>query len=1004
MPDTRKGVNEFQRRLWNLHPAFFNVTDQITNPHEVIVLPIPVEAFMPGAVAFNQFNKESDIGYLYMLALQSILYSCFKMETIAKRKQAAIERIAQYRLELVYSDDEIDPKLLQYRVWIFVTNNIVTVGEGLEEMIQDNHELHYQYHDPVSWEGMSKKRRADSIPNPDAYMEHLYPHEYYRVIHDKEKWCHMICDPYIGTNRTSLQLDSITKLTSKLGDRTNPANPANVFNAVDCILFKTPKNAHPMQKEYSNYRRQTASDGTTIYTFPKLPEVIQNGKSEKLLHTIIFWSVSPLDFCSKWRPEHQLKKIHGILQQVGDELPGLRYIWQNEMESANEQRSDQSVLTAADIMKRNELLELENIHNHPVEGEVPYNPKDNLNSSIELIKGFMRERSIQTYYISDMNLFRKEQIATLEKHEAMITDAEEYAAWYKKFEDDSFAEFKARCWTNESDISSMGHLIRTWGNRPEHRNRTISHKKSDPRLSVFGNMIIRDMLYLDVFCAVSSQHERILLSMYAMLDAYRQTMDLHMNIINTGDAGTSKSYTFDILEQASIPKTVTIVSHETTRSHNIDEDTNDTIICMHEIPRSMTVTTMGGNNEQLNAFKERLTRLTVTTISFRFDEFTGKRKQVTSVSECIGTYFGNQNEGTSTMDKATRSRFFINSYTSAKRPQKSIVSLMFAAKAMKGVLLAKKEEFFFEKRMLQYRYFIVEKLIFTKALPEFDYSTAQIYFNKFADLAREKGLKIHPRDVERMLIMARILSICLGLECLFNIPTGPFYGKPFEIEQLKEIKPFLFAPTEVLEFVIGLFRDQFVNSLEPLILHSVRKMHMENTSSRRFKEQYTSEGQPGEEGDRLPRHDFFAPAIETQDQNFRSPLAIKQKKCDFNYVFLGATYKKSAENIRRFTENEDIQPSENQIIDVLKDLKQRTIVCHPYDKADPKDKEPIQQRDREKTSFAAIIADNTGIYLHYWLIDSENPEEDPIENIVKDMWYHHTRQVSLFLSCVSNIL
>jgi hypothetical protein len=94
----------------------------------------------------------------------------------------------------------------------------------------------------------------------------------------------------------------------------------------------------------------------------------------------------------------------------------------------------------------------------------------------------------------------------------------------------------------------------------------------------------------------------------------------------------------------------------------------------------------------------------------------------------------------------------------------------------------------------------------------------------------------HSRTLERMFIIAQILSICLGLECLFNIPTAPYYGQPFSISQLKDIKPFLAAPQEVLHFICGLFAEQLVNPIESNILETIKSMHENNKNTHRFRE------------------------------------------------------------------------------------------------------------------------------------------------------------------------
>lgn len=310
----------------------------------------------------------------------------------------------------------------------------------------------------------------------------------------------------------------------------------------------------------------------------------------------------------------------------------------------------------------------------------------------------------------------------------------------------------------------------------------------------------------------------------------------------------------------------------------------------------MTEKTVGGNNSMESSFKERLTSLKVKVRLFQKDEATGFRDQRTSVSECIGVWQGATNDDVSKFDDALLTRFHLLHFHETNRDFKSIADLLHAHKNLSDAEKRKLNQFITELRVEQYRYYLVEKLIMTNCLPDFDNKNCQLYFKLIWEKLRKAGYNVHNRTIERMMIMTRILSICLGLEYLFNVESGLHREKPFEINMLKDIKPYLYPSAEVMQFVVGLFADQLVNPVENDILDAVRGLHEASASAKRFR---MVDDEPG------------GPATPDQARNQteasfgRDPNVVggssvmPKKKPDYNYVAFSKSVSATADEIHK---------------------------------------------------------------------------------------------------------
>ena len=134
-------------------------------------------------------------------------------------------------------------------------------------------------------------------------------------------------------------------------------------------------------------------------------------------------------------------------------------------------------------------------------------------------------------------------------------------------------------------------------------------------------------------------------------------MDLHFNICSTGDGATSKSFLFEIMIATSVPGTCPEFTYETAKSNAHDENNNHLRNVFQEAPQGMFTSNKHTDPQQEAAFKERLTSQKTSHRRLHIDEHTGVRKQVSSVSQAIGCYFGASNDPKSRSTPAMITRF-----------------------------------------------------------------------------------------------------------------------------------------------------------------------------------------------------------------------------------------------------------------------------------------------------------------------------------------------------------
>lgn len=197
------------KKFWAITAATTNVSAPITSPKSVIVFPIPRELLVRTAVSFMNFDAEKPVASHYMMLFQALLYATWKMKDIAIERGLKIDHIAQARLETIFSNEPENPAVLGYRLWIFVTNQEVSLGDGIEKLLAENATLHSKSEGSISFTAQKGGQQRVTLPGQTDWTTKLQPHERYRLIKDKDMWATKLCDMYINFNRMATKLDEV---------------------------------------------------------------------------------------------------------------------------------------------------------------------------------------------------------------------------------------------------------------------------------------------------------------------------------------------------------------------------------------------------------------------------------------------------------------------------------------------------------------------------------------------------------------------------------------------------------------------------------------------------------------------------------------------------------------------------------------------------------------------------------------------------------------------------
>lgn len=330
-------------------------------------------------------------------------------------------------------------------------------------------------------------------------------------------------------------------------------------------------------------------------------------------------------------------------------------------------------------------------------------------------------------------------------------------------------------------VSEPFRVILDWG--IENKSHVIKRKKYKDWNDLDGmwkheNIFINSMNWkMDVFdndLQVATGHSSLMMLHHSKYDAYRQTMDLHMNIIFTGEGATSKSFLFEKMRQMSIPATVVELTYQTSKADAIDGDRNDTITVFNEAPAGLFMTNKHTDPGDEARFKEKLTSQRVSCKTYEKDDETGLRTNRTTISQSIGVYMGATNDDPADATEAMRTRFYFGQFEKSERKNKSMDACMQGEKIWNEIGEDLLQETMNDFHMEHYRMALLFKLMYIGAISYPTLTTSDIVFMKMSDKLRKMKLNTSTRFKERYDILCRIYTMINAIDLIFNYETSDF--------------------------------------------------------------------------------------------------------------------------------------------------------------------------------------------------------------------------------------
>jgi hypothetical protein len=722
-------------------------------------------------------------------------------------------------------------------------------------------------------------------------------------LHPYQKWMR-VCNTEMYVRTVCDRYDKSQKYTDKMTELLNPknrldlrSNAANPIHVfnIDSAMERTPETADSIFCNRTNYVGE--DEEITSVEFPSAKHTILLTPSQ--LH--------PKVFCGKYLPDHQRW------------MEAQKAITQKQFNNGYDENveTEYDIRTPADI----ERARLEGMYDK---------------SAFAILA-----KQNKAKYLSD--------VAPFEHTDEFTQRYKDYQAW-------AIHAMKTQCLDPDACISNVVSKMLSWR---DSNKIIIKNRISDPSLSVFANRTMTLMEGFEQYYLISTAHRNMFLIYHARYDSFRRDFGLHFNCFQAGDSACSKSFTFILMDKASIPGTVEVLTYQTGKADAVDGNRNDITTVCHEAPPGMFRSSKNPNADstQEAMFKEKLTSQRVTAKIWCQDEGTGKRSARLTKSECIGVWMGATNDPRADVEEALGTRFFWGNFEQQNRKGRDIDDCMNGERMMSPADKARRKRLFEEGKEEQYRMMLVEKSIWCRVVKDVNMTACNILIPRLkATLTKNSIVMPGPRDWERVKIFARLLAIVTAIETVCNLPGGVHYGKIFIEEMIPDLEPYLRVTEEMVIFTLSLLADQFRSPVEHKILHTIYNMEK---NAPKFV--HPNSDEPCSNYIKLPRLRQLSKKI-----NSRIPL-------------------------------EKGRVSSNNIENFILTMQKHSILSQPYkERAVPpgahaaEDKFPVENSDAAPTRAQSCVVTNEGVFIHvsHVLAHREDGSDDIFQKLAAETHMH----------------
>jgi hypothetical protein len=486
-------------------------------------------------------------------------------------------------------------------------------------------------------------------------------------------------------------------------------------------------------------------------------------------------------------------------------------------------------------------------------------------------------------------------------------------------------------------------------------------------MSVFGHRacILMDM-YHHLY-QVSSAHRLCYWIHIARCDAFRHQHNLHLNCAITGDAATSKSFLFELMEKNSINETVSCRTYDTDKSDAIDSDKDHVVSVFDEAPPGFFKDPK--KRGPLEALKMRLTIMKTVHRRLFTNEETGIREQIESTSSNIGCLMGATNEARSNFDKPLQTRFHFFEAEKSLNTKHSVSNCQHAAETM-GTVQRK----FLQTAVMFHRFeqgyaALVWQFIRMGRIREPNTLAVGIVTRRFFDiLKKDYDITVGSRKIERIKRLSQNLAIIRAKQILYHTNTGKFANVPFHPSQIPAAEEHMICTEEIVIHAIGLEFDSIVSRNKRRILQKIWNMHKKNE------------------------------AYKTDDKG----------DDDVNYICIEGNVGSFSKRLMNAMLEDNVHVSVCNIKTVFDEIKDQTLSCEEYSHGSEtfSDGMPGYATDADSSGvrifkrWAAMEESGGHIYLHIELfkdLRTSNQEQNVYKLTAMKMMHEHTRNKRMVL-------
>ena len=409
---------------------------------------------------------------------------------------------------------------------------------------------------------------------------------------------------------------------------------------------------------------------------------------------------------------------------------------------------------------------------------------------------------------------------------------EQARAAYLAIQRELIGMYVDQCTRKTSNVSGPWQRVNEWVGEEQRRGRGWLGETLpviDAGLSMFANWAAHMMLRFENCLFASTSHLVLFVTRMATLDSFRDSRTMHFNAQLWGRHATSKSFVLSLLRLMSIVGTTVSVGSESKQARTTDTHNNDVTELWDETPLAiMKSNAASGKDDEESSLKGRLTSCCVERrVHQSGGDASSKRGSRLVISEQIGTMFGAWNWEPSQVSSALYSRFAWLEFVDWHRPGRAAEDLVNVDRNMSAETQRLRNIFLRGQHGLQAGHLHVEKLIKLKALTE----VTMISWNTIVRLFRTRlrnryGLTIDTRTIERLTILARLMTITQALLLLWSSPGSPHYGTNFAVEQLGDLDALLHTSEEISYMALELLESQYAGKLnnDALLLREVQAM------------------------------------------------------------------------------------------------------------------------------------------------------------------------------------